>query len=141
MTPLEIATALPLLPLAGLLIIAAEIVSPIMQDAPSSTWAENVDRFPEDRLLRLTGFQIARRPRRGQSLWMHVSGTTHTHEDAIGITLRQFGYSPAARKVAGKRAWESHTGVVQTQYEAAVSVLLECRRRAREAKEKGYASQ
>ena len=81
-------------------------------------WSDELNRFPEDALLRLAGFMIWQRPENGEAIWKHTSGALHVEADAFRLVLAQFGYTPADIE-AGEQYWRHElSGIVHSQAEA-----------------------
>jgi hypothetical protein len=58
------------------------------EESDKSTWAETYAYHPDDDALRLAGFRIRWRPRRGPNIWRGPDGKDYAEGDALGLIGR-----------------------------------------------------
>lgn len=56
--------------------------------ATKKKWAERCRVMSTCELLRKHGYRILSRPKRGDDLWMHVSGVVHTQTEALAYVKK-----------------------------------------------------
>lgn len=104
-------------------------------------WHEGPDRFPEDQLLRLAKFKLVDRPDNAQAIWVHISGSTHTHKDALEWLFTRHDYVKASKTANGEPMW-THTpsNLMYRKFEVMQRIRRKIREEEREAKQEAVSA-